>query len=195
MWRIDCKTVGLDTARWKIRTDDESVLTFQALCASWRSDAAFRRFWVAGLRDAPFDAYAWECPPVTAGSVAREFECVFVSSPMLARTEPDPQAFAEHFRPGRSVVTFANLGGDAVLVAPCPGAPGSDFSHLASFSATATSAQQDALWQAVGRAMEMRIGAKPVWVSTAGLGVAWLHVRLDDRPKYYRHMPYASERA
>src|SRR5262245_64944563 len=103
----------------------------------------------------------------------------------------DPGAFAEHFRPDRSVVTFDNLGHDAVLVAPCPGEPGSNFSHLASFNGTAAPAQQDALWQAVGEAMDERLGARPVWLSTAGLGVAWLHVRLDDRPKYYRHAPYA----
>ncbi len=30
----------------------------------------------------------------------------------------------------------------------------------------------------------------PVWLSTAGAGVSWLHVRLDDRPKYYGHGPY-----
>ena len=30
----------------------------------------------------------------------------------------------------------------------------------------------------------------PVWVSTAGAGVSWLHVRLDDRPKYYGYQPY-----
>lgn len=30
----------------------------------------------------------------------------------------------------------------------------------------------------------------PVWISTSGLGVPWLHVRIDDRPKYYQHAPY-----
>jgi hypothetical protein len=38
--------------------------------------------------------------------------------------------------------------------------------------------------------MHQRVSAKPVWLSTAGGGVAWLHVRLDDRPKYYAHAPY-----
>jgi hypothetical protein len=33
--------------------------------------------------------------------------------------------------------------------------------------------------------MAARLSARPVWLSTAGAGVAWLHVRLDDRPKYY----------
>ena len=42
----------------------------------------------------------------------------------------------------------------------------------------------------VGAAMQRRLGAKPVWLSTAGAGVSWLHVRLDDRPKYYGYAPF-----
>jgi hypothetical protein len=38
--------------------------------------------------------------------------------------------------------------------------------------------------------MAERIGEAPVWLSTAGMGVAWLHVRLDSRPTYYGHRPY-----
>ena len=38
--------------------------------------------------------------------------------------------------------------------------------------------------------MARRVGARPVWLSTAGAGVSWLHVRLDDRPKYYGCGPY-----
>ena len=33
-------------------------------------------------------------------------------------------------------------------------------------------------------------GEAPTWVSTEGSGVAWLHARLDARPKYYHHAPY-----
>jgi hypothetical protein len=102
-------------------------------------------------------------------------------------TDADP--FAEHFRPGCDVVIFDNLGGDATLVAPCPDSTG-NFAHLGSFTATASAERQDALWQAVGEALASRIGPRPVWLSTAGHGVAWLHVRLDSRPKYYRHAPY-----
>lgn len=167
------------------------ALSFEAVVRGWRENDSFRAFWSASLRGLAFDAYCWECPPVTAQTLSRDFECVFVSSPALARMPQDSEAFAEHFRPDRGVVTFGNLGGDAVLVAPCPGDDGSDYSHLASFVATAPALQQDALWQAVGQAMEKRLGASPAWVSTAGLGVAWLHIRLDDRPKYYRHAAYA----
>jgi hypothetical protein len=40
--------------------------------------------------------------------------------------------------------------------------------------------------------MVRRMSAKPVWLSTAGAGVSWLHVRLDDQPKYYGFALYRS---
>ena len=103
----------------------------------------------------------------------------------------DAYAFSGYFRPGCEVATFWNLGGDAMLVAPCPAETG-NFAHLASFSATASAERQDALWKAVGDALVSRIGPEPLWLSTAGHGVGWLHVRLDSRPKYYQHAPYVS---
>jgi hypothetical protein len=38
--------------------------------------------------------------------------------------------------------------------------------------------------------MAQRLNEKPVWLSTAGGAVSWLHVRLDDRPKYYHYAMY-----
>ena len=93
---------------------------------------------------------------------------------------------------GCNVVTFESLGKDALLVAPCPGVQGTNFAHLARFVATASDEQSSALWQCVGESIERRLNVRPTWLSTAGLGISWLHVRLDTRPKYYRHAPYRS---
>lgn len=191
-WRVRTFSAGAETQRWELLDAQGRTQTFDDVVRGWREREDFRLFWCSSLRNAPFDAYAWECPPVTANTLSRGFDCVFVASPLLARMPADSQAFAEHFRPDQSVATFANLGGDAVLVAPSPADGGDNYSHLASFVATAPASQQDALWKAVGEACNRRIGTKPVWISTAGLGVGWLHVRLDDRPKYYRHTPYMS---
>lgn len=189
MWHIESSPLGAGTHRWSAITVSGTAMSSQEVCAAWRSDDSFRAFWVTGLRGVPFEAYCWECPAVNERSRSRPFECAFVSSPSLARMEPEPGAFAEHFRQDRDIVTFGNLGGDAVLVAPCPqGAR--DFSHLAKFTRAASTAQQDAFWQAVGDAMDLRVGPRPTWLSTAGHGVAWLHVRLDSSPKYYRHREY-----
>jgi hypothetical protein len=76
------------------------------------------------------------------------------------------------------------------MVVPCPIGPVNAYGHLASFVRNAPEQQIHDLWQAVADAMARRIATKPVWLSTAGAGVSWLHVRLDDRPKYYGHAPF-----
>ena len=165
------------------------AMSFDEVFGAWRESEPFRATWRSWLSDVPYDAYCWECPPVRDATLDAPFECVFVASPSLARMGVDDNAFAEHFRPGCEVVTFENLGGDATLVAPCPEG-NANFAHLGSFTATASAERQDAFWQGVGEAVASRIGPKPLWLSTAGHGIAWLHVRLDSRPKYYRHAPY-----
>jgi hypothetical protein len=114
-----------------------------------------------------------------------------LDSPGLARN-PDADAFAEYFGEAATdgVVAFANLGKDAIMVVPCPNGPLSAYGHLAAFVRQAPESQKHALWALVGAAMQRRLSSKPVWLSTAGAGVSWLHVRLDDRPKYYGYRPY-----
>jgi hypothetical protein len=170
---------------------DGTAVSYAEVLRRWQIDAGFRSFFLRVLADSPFSAFRWETPPIAAASANRPFEFVFLDSPGLARA-PDVDAFAEHFRDAvdGGVVEFPNLGKDAIMVVPCPLGSPSAYGHLAAFVREAPEAQQHALWRLVGSAMERRLGAKPVWLSTAGAGVSWLHVRLDDRPKYYGHAPY-----
>ncbi len=173
-----------------------AAMTFAEVIRQWRENDAFRTFWGVSLRRVPFDAYCFEAPPLTRDSLAKPFECVFVESPALSRTAPDPEPFSEHFRknPACEVVVFENLGRDAILVAPCPRSDLNCYTHLAVFARSAPMAQSNELWRLLAETLENRPGDAPVWLSTAGLCVYWLHVRLDSRPKYYRHRPYADER-
>lgn len=64
------------------------------------------------------------------------------------------------------------------------------YTHLAAFVRRAPASQVHAFWQAVGKATDERMWDRSsaehaVWLSTAGMGVAWLHARLDSYPKYY----------
>jgi hypothetical protein len=145
------------------------------------------------LRESRYSAFAWETPALSPATADREATFAIIDSPALARVDPDPSPFASQLANCDRVATFANLGGDAVLVVPSPRfAPTA--THLAGFVRGAPDDVIDDLWSAVGRAVASRRAAKsdPVWVSTAGLGVYWLHVRLDDRPKYYRHRPFVN---
>ncbi len=172
---------------------DTSPVSYKTVIHGWQHDVTFRDFFLDLLTKSPFAAFRWETPPVTTDTVHRPFECVLIDSPGLARSS-DRQTFAQYFKPQQSVVTFFNLGRDARLVVPCPTHLSDDYSHLGTFLHQAPQAQQHALWRAVGNAMAKRLGAQPVWLSTAGDGVAWLNIRLDDHPKYYHHGPYRRHR-
>ena len=158
---------------------------------SLRDDPAVRSGLNAFLRDAPFAAFSWETPPLTPGGADRPAEMVLVDNPWLARAVADSAPF-EGALGDAPIGTFPNLGGDALLIVPNPRvAPKA--THLAEFVRQARPEISDALWSAVGKAVCARLasGLWPFWVSTAGMGVSWLHVRLDNQPKYYRHRPYA----
>ena len=168
-----------------------SPVSYADVIHQWQNDAGFRSFFIDLLVGSPFSAFRWETPPITTATANHPFEFVLLNSPDLA-SNPDPAAFAEHFIdmvPG-GVVEFSNLSRDAIMVVPCPDDPLSDYGHLAAFLRHSPEPQQHSLWELVGAAMHRRLGPRPVWLSTAGGGVAWLHVRLDDRPKYYGYAPY-----
>ncbi|MBI3866870.1 MAG: hypothetical protein HY290_33740, partial [Planctomycetia bacterium] len=169
-----------------------SAISFADVLHALQNDFEFRSFFISTLAAAPFEAFRWEMPPITAATADRAFEFVLLDSPELATT-PQPDSFASHFDDlamRQGVVAFPNLGNDAVLVVPSPVGPSSVYGHLASFIRGAPVPQMHALWELVGSTMEHRVGATPVWLSTAGAGVPWLHVRLDNRPKYYGYKPY-----
>ena len=167
-------------------------IPYRDVICYWREDEAFRSFFISLLANASFRAFRWETPPVTTSTAFREFEFVLLDAPGLDRA-PDAQAFAEQFRLARRdcrALAFPNLGNDAVLVVPCPSGPTAAHVHLAAFVRQAPEGQVHELWRVVGEAMEARLGTEPTWLSTAGMGVSWLHVRLDSRPKYYGFSPY-----
>ena len=197
MWhaQIDTRIDTMDggrVRRVKILSGDKLV-SYAEIVECWRSDGVFRAFFIGILADAPYAAYLWETPPITRLTSKRAFEFVLVDSPALARPNPGPAAFASHFEAagsGEEVAVFPNLGGDALLVTPIPQAALGAYPHLAAFARTAPTEQQHSFWRTVGSTVADRVADHPLWLSTNGLGVAWLHARLDSRPKYYSFEPY-----
>jgi len=194
MWQATKNLLESDRVQHVVIWRDETALTFSEVLSLWNDNAAFRSFFNDLLATAPFSAYRWETPCVTKKTLHRQFEFVLLRSESLERPA-DETAFAEHFVGDSQVLTFPNLGGTAVMVVPKPvGERGVNnnrsYCHLASFIRNAPDSQRHELWQSVALAMTQRINDRPVWLSTAGMGVAWLHVRLDDRPKYYGYAPY-----
>lgn len=184
--------VERDGQRHRLLVDGQP-LSWRQLATRLAEDEATRTALGERLAQSPHPAVWWETPASTDETADRPFEMVVLPARGLARARVSWDAFAEHLgSEGPSVRTFPNLGNNAQLVVPMPLPDGRPYGHLAAFVRTAPAEQADLLWRRVGEEV-LRWWAtetRPVWVSTAGGGVPWLHVRLDRRPKYYKHGPY-----
>jgi hypothetical protein len=167
-----------------------------------------------------FQAAFWETPSVRPSTMETQpMEFVLIDAPRLQKfaNTADPSSFAEHFRHCNRPTgeqqqpvgcVFESLGRDAILISPRPVAASTNSNrvnaaHLMAYLQTAPTEQRNSYWKTVG---ETYLGAlqqhrksdnnnnddndAPLWLSTSGLGVAYLHIRIDRRPKYYTYDPY-----
>lgn len=178
--------------RYRVSSNGAPI-SYETVLDLWQSDSSFRNYFTALLSNSPFSGYRWETPAITESTVDRPFEFVLINSPGFCARKTDAETYATYFSDDDSdfgVVAFANLRGDATLVVPSPRAPNTAYGHLAAFIRNAPEPQVDAIWRVISAQVQSEIGTEPIWISTAGGGVAWLHVRLDSQPKYYGHQPY-----
>jgi hypothetical protein len=167
----------------------EDCLSYGGFLHALAEDESFRETIQEEMRAAPFVAFRWETPPLTSANIDQPFECLLHDSPGLD-VRADSTDFKAYFQSSVGVVSFQNLGADALLIVPCPISKSANYSHIGAFHRSAPHSQQHAFWIAVAQTVLARVDPRPLWLSTAGGGVDWLHMRLDDRPKYYRYIPW-----
>lgn len=193
MWSVRSEKLAKHGVMRFVVEREAKPMAYSQAIAALRDDESFRTFLTRTLVEVPYSAFRWETPGIAQSWVEKAFEFVVLDEPSLSR-QVDERAFAEHFtEPDAAVVSFVNLGRNATLVVPTPQADIEAYGHLAAFVRRAPAEQCDALWRRVGEEAAKRLSIWPVWLSTAGAGISWLHVRLDDRPKYYGYTPYARQ--
>lgn len=192
MWTSRSKFIDSDNVSQISILQSDRTVTYSEVIRLWQEDFNFRIFFISLLANSPYKAYFWETPPITNSTCDRPFEFVLTNNPRLAKVKPNHQSFQQYFQSGEDVVTFANLRKDASLVVPRPLTKESAYPHLAAFVRNAPEEQQHLLWQTLGKEVKANLSQKPLWVSTSGLGVYWLHIRLDSYPKYYSYKQYTA---
>lgn len=153
-----------------------------------------------------YDAFFFETKGTSSkNSDTKQFEFVLVNAPSLyrfAESRADPYSFQNYLNcpscETKTAVSFWNLGRNAMLIAPRR-QDDKDlkiYSHLAAFLRGASEAETNQMWNHVTEKyleITTQWDGNPVWLSTAGTGVAWLHFRLDRRPKYYTFREFKME--
>jgi hypothetical protein len=190
MWKAsEIKNNSSTTLKFQI-SEQAELLSFAQVIEHWQNSAPFRSYFNTLLAEIPFEAFYWEVAPMTQDHITRPFEFVVINSTPLRHIIPDQSSFQGYFEADKAVVDFLNLGKDAHLLVPAPIGDASRYAHLAQFVRHAPAAQRDEFWKKVGELYGAALNDQPLWLSTAGLGVSWLHLRLDSRPKYYRYEGY-----
>lgn len=175
---------------------NERSATFESLFDELQSTPQFIDELTKKLAELPFKAFFLEFPPLTKERLGNPANFVVVRAKALEGIQANPLPFWRYLRLGKNkeVISFVNLGRDAQLVVPTPKSEDDQvYAHLATFLRRAPQKQIRELWQEVSKQMNSQLDqnpSKPVWLSTSGLGVYWLHLRLDSRPKYYTYQPY-----
>ena len=139
--------------------------------------------------------FFWEHPRITRAERFEPYEVAIVPSSSLDRLTANPAPFGGKINPNRATNVFLNLSGSALLVVPSPerrdGAE-LDFSTLRRFLTHAGKPRLTNFFRTLAETWEQQLtdDTPHKFLSTHGLGVSWLHVRLDERPKYYRTREY-----
>ncbi len=144
-----------------------------------------------------YNAFFFETKGVSSFNASeKQFEFVLVNAESLyrftrGRGAEGYDSFSEHLDcPSETTCcAFPNLTRSSVLIAPKPQSDQMNFyTDLASFVKNTSGEEATMLWQMVTREYIKALDMSPSqsrWLSTSGTGVPWLHVRIDNTPKYY----------
>lgn len=172
--------------KYRLR-EEGKILKYGNVLKLWESDEEFVSFYIKLFNKCGFNSYVWETPPLSTDNLHQPFEFVIFNAPKSSNL-PDYETFKDYYDitgPNQGIVSFLNLGHDAMLVVPSPFRKDSNYSGLSEFFLEAPVKQQQCIWKVVAYQMKLRLNEKPTWLSVAGGGIAWLHIRLDSTPKYY----------
>ena len=129
--------------------------------------------------------FLWETSPIYKDKDTN-YEEEFIICKQLDNQVNDYSSFSEHIHKSKdsNVVSFFNLSKTSKLIAPMP--KNKDYTSIKLFIDNADKEQQISFWKKIAEEIDnILINNDKIWVSTHGLGVPYLHVRIDTFPKYY----------
>ena len=159
-------------------TQRGEYMTWEDVIKSLKDDIdTFKYKFIRVLLSIKYKAYFWECDKVI---LKEPFRFAIFESKTLSERKQDDDAFKGKINCSKNVISFPSLSKHILLVVPCSKSHYADYTSLATFSRSASIKQQIAFWKKIGAIIK-----EGDWVSTSGLGVSWLHVRISNSPKYY----------
>ena len=136
------------------------------------------------LQNIPFEYYVLQTPCLK-NNLDKNFEFVIKNKLELKKIKLNTTVYKKYFKQNENVASFLNLTGDTTLIVPkmLPGVNKNSYLNISTFSKYAPMDQQILVWKKVFK--ELKKCKHSCFLNTHGLGYGWLHIRIDEKPKYY----------
>jgi hypothetical protein len=189
-FHIEIKGKNENAIRFFLKKE-AAYLSFEEVFDLWSNSVDFINFYVNALIDLNYQAFYWEHPALNKQFLKKKYECILHRSQPLEFLRSNEKAFEHYLYSKKHVEDFLNLGKNARLIIPTKQTNQEIYNHFGKFIRFAKKEQQLELFKRIGTLIIEELEEKElIWLNTAGLGVIWLHIRLDTRPKYYKTQKY-----
>lgn len=154
------------------------------------SSESFRNQIIQIFLESKFVNVFWEFPPYSTSTTQNMAEFAFVTTSNFDKA--NSSSFSEYLKGKKDgeIVMFKNPSGDTDLITiNSSNTNNQTFCHIMEFMTNATYENKHNLLKKIGEEMIKHTNGKnaknPIYLSTHGHGVPWLHVRICNKPKYY----------
>lgn len=148
------------------------------------------------LHNSPYSQYLLEFAPVSWNTISTTIlEFVLIPTRGLFQTS-NINTYKEYgidtINRSKDIIHFPNLSKDTLLICPCYNRKYNinSYSHIGSFFQSNNTKQQLNLLKYMFTVYAYILQYRPnkiYYMSTHGKGVAWLHIRIDSKPKYIQY--------
>lgn len=151
-------------------------------------DIHFMSLFIDSFHRTKFKTFFWECSPVSASNAQSDAFVYVILRTSIPLTQ-DFTAFQEHHPPTsrREIISFDSKSGGTILVVPTPSYQRNQ-RQMSSLGPYLRDPQNTPirLFQHVAKIILHTLATTKnmIWLNTHGLGVPWLHIRIDFFPKY-----------
>lgn len=180
-----------------LKRSDNTFLTWIEVIEGW-IDGSLSYLFSYDLLCHHLSACFLECNQISEND---PFICsISYSEELSILKKADPKPFTSQLKTSKQFTSFINLSKDAVLVIPTKSSLNLElndisYAHFSSFLRKCDEKTLNKFWAFVGTTVFDLIKKKNIFLSTSGLGVSFLHVRISEKPKYYRNLEKLKESA
>jgi len=153
----------------------ESKVMWKDVCNFMSKGKIFKDEFIDILKKCKFKGYMIKCNKYVND---KYFKFVIIKYDYLSYMQLDKETYKEYFKKEFNV--FPNISGDTILISPSPYDDKTDYRSIGPYFRTSTKKTLYKLLECISKNL-----FEGCYLNTHGLGVSYIHIRIDLKPKYY----------